>query len=63
MHIGLWGFEKWVVGRIFGPKREKVAGGWRINCIMRSFKICTLHQVLLWYQLKEGGIGGARRTQ
>jgi hypothetical protein len=33
-----------VLRRIFGPKREEVAGGWRI---MRNFKTCTFHQMLL----------------
>jgi hypothetical protein len=28
--------------RTFEPKKEEVAGGWRI-CIMRSFITCTLH--------------------
>jgi hypothetical protein len=35
-----------VLRRIFGPKREK----WREageDCIMRSFKTCTLHPILL----------------
>jgi hypothetical protein len=32
-------FENRVLGRIFGPKREEVAGGWR-----RLH--CTLHQIL-----------------
>jgi hypothetical protein len=36
-------FENRVLRRIFGPKREEVTRGWK-NCIMRSFKNCTLHQ-------------------
>jgi hypothetical protein len=39
-------FEDRVLGRIFGPKREEVTGGWR-NSIMRSFTICTAHKILL----------------
>jgi hypothetical protein len=35
-------FEKRVLRRIFGPKRNEVMGGWS-NCIMRSFMTCTLH--------------------
>jgi hypothetical protein len=34
--------ENGVLRRIFGPKREEVAGE---NCQMRSFIICTLHQI------------------
>jgi hypothetical protein len=36
--------ESRVLRRIFGSKRDEVTGEWR-NCIMRSFVICTLHQV------------------
>jgi hypothetical protein len=32
--------------RIFGPKREELAGGWR-TYIMRGFVTYTLHQMLL----------------
>jgi hypothetical protein len=39
-------FENGVLRRIFGPKRDEVIGEWR-NCIMKSFMICTLSQVLL----------------
>jgi hypothetical protein len=35
-----------VLRRISGPKRDEVTGGWR-NCIIRSFIIFTLHQILL----------------
>jgi hypothetical protein len=34
-------FENRVLRRIFGPKRDRVTGGWRT----RSFIICTLRQV------------------
>jgi hypothetical protein len=37
-------FENRVLRRIFGPKREEMAGE---NCIMRSFITCTLHHILL----------------
>jgi hypothetical protein len=37
-------FENRVLRRIFGPKTDEVTGE---NCIMRSFMICTLRQVLL----------------
>jgi hypothetical protein len=36
--------ENRVQGKIFGPKRETVGGGWRI-LLMTSFIICTLRQV------------------
>jgi hypothetical protein len=39
-------FENKVLRRIFGSKRDEVTVEWR-NCIMKSFVICTLHQVLL----------------
>jgi hypothetical protein len=35
-------FEKRVLRRIFGPKRDEES---EENCIKRSFMICTLHQV------------------
>jgi hypothetical protein len=38
-------FENKVLRRIFGPKRDQVTGGWRKNCIMRSFVISTFRQV------------------
>jgi hypothetical protein len=37
-------FENRALRRIFGPKREEVAGE---DCIMRSFITCTLRQILL----------------
>jgi hypothetical protein len=37
-------FENRVLRRIFGPKRDEENGE---NCIMKSFTICTLCQVLL----------------
>jgi len=38
--------EKRVLRRIFGLKREEVTTAAE-NCIMRSFMIHTLHQILL----------------
>jgi hypothetical protein len=38
-------FENRVLRRIFGLKRDEVTEGWERNWIMRSFIICTLHQV------------------
>jgi hypothetical protein len=38
-------FEKKVLRRIFGPKRDEVSEKGGENCIMRSFVICTLRQV------------------
>jgi hypothetical protein len=35
-------FENRVLGRIFGPKREKVVGGWR-KLHNRNFVTCMLH--------------------
>jgi hypothetical protein len=37
-------FENRVLRRIFGSKRDEVAGGWR-NCVRRRFVVCTLRQV------------------
>jgi hypothetical protein len=37
-------FENRVLRRMFGPKREEVAGE---ECIMRSFVMSTLHHILL----------------
>jgi hypothetical protein len=39
-------FEKRVLRRIFGPKREEMAGDWRRQQ-MRSFITCMVHQILL----------------
>jgi hypothetical protein len=36
--------ENGVVGRIFGPKKEEVTRRGE-NYIMRSFMLCTLHQI------------------
>jgi hypothetical protein len=35
-------FESRVLRRIFGPKRDEVAGE---NCVMRNFITCTLLQI------------------
>jgi len=39
-----------VLRRIYGPKREEVIRGCK-NSVLRSFIICTLHQILLCDQL------------
>jgi hypothetical protein len=39
--------ENRVLRRIFENKRDEATAGWSINCIMRSFKICALYQILL----------------
>jgi hypothetical protein len=46
-----------VLRRIFGPKMEEVAGGWRRlhNEELHKF---TLHQLLLGDQIKEDEMGG-----
>jgi hypothetical protein len=38
--------ENGVLRRIFGPKKEEVAGAGE-NCIMRNFITHTLHRMLL----------------
>jgi hypothetical protein len=38
-------FENRVLRRIYGWKRDEITGGWRENCIMRSFVTCTPRQV------------------
>jgi hypothetical protein len=37
-------FENRVLRRIYGPKRDEVARGWR-KCIVRSFITYTLRQI------------------
>jgi hypothetical protein len=33
---------------IFGPKKQEVIGGWgECRGVMRGFKICTFHEILL----------------
>jgi hypothetical protein len=39
-------FEKRVLRRIYGPKRDEVTGEWR-SCTMRSFIFYTPPQILL----------------
>jgi hypothetical protein len=50
------GVENRALRRIFGPKREKVTGGWR-RLHSGSFKMFTVHQVLL-RSSHQGGKGG-----
>jgi hypothetical protein len=40
-------FENRMLTRIFGPKRDEVAGEWR-KLHMRPLMICTPHPVLSW---------------
>jgi hypothetical protein len=39
-------FEKRVLKRIFGPKRDEVTGEWKKNYKMKSLMICTPHPIL-----------------
>jgi len=41
----LWVFENRVLSKIFGPKREEETESGEVY-IMRSFMICTAHQIL-----------------
>jgi len=45
-------FEKRVLKNIFGHKRDEVTGGGG-DCIMRSFMICTAHQILFGWSNQE----------
>jgi hypothetical protein len=36
-------FDKRILGRIFGPRRDEVTGGGE-NCIIRSFIICFIYK-------------------
>jgi hypothetical protein len=47
-------FENRVLRRIFGPKKEEVAGE---HCIMRSYITCILHQIET-DQVKENEMDG-----
>jgi hypothetical protein len=46
-------FEDGLLRRIFRPKRDEVIGGWE-NCIMRSYIIYILRQILLGQRTREG---------
>jgi hypothetical protein len=37
-------FDNRVLKKILGPKRKDVKGTWK-NCVVRSFIICTPHQI------------------
>jgi hypothetical protein len=39
-------FEKRMLRRIFGPKRDDVTEEWKKNYIMKSLMICTPHPML-----------------
>jgi hypothetical protein len=45
-------FENRVLRRIFGPKGDEVAGGWRENFVMRCFITCTLLHFNYSHQIK-----------
>jgi hypothetical protein len=51
-------FEKRVLRRIFGPKREERQEAGE-DCTMRGFITYRLHQVLLGDQVKDDELGGA----
>jgi hypothetical protein len=38
-------FENTVLRRIFETKRDEVTGGWKKNCMTKSFMVCTVRQV------------------
>jgi len=52
-------FESRVLRKVFGPKREEVAGGWTNLC-----NLCSVHAGSGWANLKNGnhreyvGVGG-----
>jgi hypothetical protein len=51
-------FEKRVLRRICGPKRDEVTGEWR-SCTRISFIFCTHPQILgKSNQIKENEVGG-----
>jgi hypothetical protein len=37
---------QWVL-RIYGHKREQIAGEWRKNCIKKRYIVCILSHILL----------------
>jgi hypothetical protein len=39
-------FENWVLGRIFGPKREEVARGWRRLHNEELYNLCTSPNIM-----------------
>jgi hypothetical protein len=53
--------EMRVSRKIVGHRRENVTGAGR-NSLMKSFIICTLHRIVLGYNVKEGAMSGARNT-
>jgi hypothetical protein len=46
-------FECGVLRKIFGPKREVVAGDWK-NFVLKSCMVCTPHQILFRSSNQEG---------
>jgi hypothetical protein len=55
-------FENRALRRISGRKRDEITGSVE-NYILKSFKICTLHQLMLDDQMKEDDICRACMTQ
>jgi hypothetical protein len=39
-------FEKWDIGKVFGPKRARQEGS-GVHCLIKSFMNCISHQILL----------------
>jgi hypothetical protein len=54
-------FENRVLRRVFGPKRDEVAGEWR-NCITRNFVICTFANYNQNGQVEKDEMGRACST-
>ena len=51
-------FEKRVLRRVFGPKRDEVTGNGE-NYIMKSLVICTLTQYCAGGKIEKNEMGGA----
>jgi hypothetical protein len=50
-------FENRVLRRIFGPKNDEVARGWRIF-IVRSSMICTLSDIIRMMKSRRVSLAG-----
>jgi len=53
-------FENRVLRKMFGPRRDEVTGTFG-ECIMRSFMICTPHQILFECGIKNERDGWVMR--